>query len=302
MRLRKLVPVLLAGLGVLVATFAVATSAHAATTTLSAVASGSQEVPPNAATGSGALTVTVDDVTNQVCLDATGVVGFTGAVIGDHLHQAVAGVNGPIVVDFGGSLDTCVASDATTVSNILANPAGFYVNFHTATFPGGELRGQLALQQLVTLQATMSGANEVPPNASAGIGVVTVTIDTASEVICIDASAVTGLSGPSIGRHIHQAVAGVNGPIVAPFDADVSCTVSNASLDDAIVADPAGFYVNIHTATFPGGEVRGQLQVPVAPTTTTTSTSTSTSTTAPTTTTTVPAAARPVAATPAFTG
>jgi hypothetical protein len=33
----------------------------------------------------------------------------------------------------------------------------------------------------------------------------------------------------------------------------------------AIVDDPAGYYVNLHTAEFPGGAIRGQLAAGTAP-------------------------------------
>jgi hypothetical protein len=55
----------------------------------------------------------------------------------------------------------------------------------------------------------------------------------------------------------------VNGPIVvdfvAPNPTSQACTTVALALAAEIKANPAGFYVNVHTGDFPGGAVRGQL-------------------------------------------
>lgn len=67
--------------------------------------------------------------------------------------------------------------------------------------------------------------------------------------------------------HIHAGAAGVNGPIVvAFFDAPQppvleGCTLVASDLARQIRQQPDQFYVNVHNADFPGGAVRGQLQL-----------------------------------------
>ncbi len=77
-----------------------------------------------------------------------------------------------------------------------------------------------------------------------------------------------GISAPTLG-HIHQGVAGVNGDVKVPLFATPMpdtvtaaagvLTVSDPAIADALRANPAGFYLNLHTKEFPGGAVRGQL-------------------------------------------
>jgi len=43
----------------------------------------------------------------------------------------------------GSSLSRTVTADATLISTIMANPVGYYVNFHTTAHPAGVMRGQL---------------------------------------------------------------------------------------------------------------------------------------------------------------
>ncbi len=77
-----------------------------------------------------------------------------------HIHEGAAGSNGPVVVNLarptdGNSADCLTEGEVlpsgapafapgTTVAEILANPADYYVNVHNAEYPGGAVRGQLA--------------------------------------------------------------------------------------------------------------------------------------------------------------
>ncbi|MEU5975098.1 CHRD domain-containing protein [Streptomyces sp. NPDC047315] len=69
-----------------------------------------------------------------------------------HIHQGKSGQNGPVKVGlFGTAMPDSVHSaagqvaltDAKLAQEIRTNPAGFYVNLHSAEFPGGAVRGQL---------------------------------------------------------------------------------------------------------------------------------------------------------------
>ncbi len=111
-----------------------------------------------------------------------------------------------------------------------------------------------------TFKATLSGASEVPANASAGTGSATLTFNTNTKIFTVIVTHT--IAAPTVG-HIHQAAAGVNGSVIFPFTTPPTSPVNytSAALDvtQEGVLNSNGYYVNIHSAAFPGGEIRGQL-------------------------------------------
>jgi CHRD domain-containing protein len=97
--------------------------------------------------GSGTATLLIRGTILCSAILVTGIDIPTAA----HIHEGAAGVNGPVVVTFThppetgdpGDTSECVPADATVLNNISQNPAGFYVNVHTAAYPNGAVRGQL---------------------------------------------------------------------------------------------------------------------------------------------------------------
>ncbi|TDX03869.1 CHRD domain-containing protein [Kribbella sp. VKM Ac-2566] len=69
---------------------------------------------------------------------------------------------------------------------------------------------------------------------------------------------------PATAAHVHLAPRNVAGPVVIPLSVAANpgsgCTTISADLAAGITADPKAYYVNIHTATFPAGAIRGQLK------------------------------------------
>jgi len=107
----------------------------------------------------------------------------------------------------------------------------------------------------------LTGANEVPPNASAGTGTAKVDLDGTTLKWTVTYS---GTTGPVTAGHFHgPAAAGSNAGVVVPFPGPISSPITGtATLTPAQVADlKAGlWYVNLHTAANPGGELRGQVK------------------------------------------
>ena len=90
--------------------------------------------------------------------DVTGCPAGTEINIG-HIHKAAAGVNGSVVINSGlaageltltggaGKITKAAATvDAALAADVIANPANYYMNWHSTLNPGGVIRGQLVKQ------------------------------------------------------------------------------------------------------------------------------------------------------------
>ena len=112
------------------------------------------------------------------------------------------------------------------------------------------------------MKATLDAKSETPPNTSAGKGTADIDYDAASKKLSWKLT-YSGLSGPATAAHFHgPAEPGKNaGVAVAIPNASKSPVEGSATLTDAQAADlEAGkYYINIHTAANPGGEIRGQV-------------------------------------------
>lgn len=107
----------------------------------------------------------------------------------------------------------------------------------------------------------LSGAQEVPPVATAATG--TANIQVAADGTVSGSVTTTGVV--STMAHIHMAPAGQNGPVIVPLtkNGDNGYTVpAGAKLTPAqLEAYKMGsLYVNVHSATHKGGEIRAQLK------------------------------------------
>lgn len=126
---------------------------HATVPPLFSVLLGGNEVSPEGEAnagdpdGYGSATVLIRGTT--LCFGIT-VDGIDKPTLA-HIHEAPAGVNGPIVVDLTppdkgnpGSSSDCVRDlDAELLKKIQRNSSGFYVNVHNEKYPAGAVRGQL---------------------------------------------------------------------------------------------------------------------------------------------------------------
>lgn len=119
-------------------------------------------------------------------------------------------------------------------------------------------------QKMDIYEATLSGAQEVPPNTSAGRGTAEVQLNANTNMLTWKVT-YSGLSGPVTGGHIHgPAGPSANAGIVVPFTGNLNAqpVQGQAQITPQMVGDLAAglWYVNIHTAQNPGGEIRGQLR------------------------------------------
>jgi hypothetical protein len=127
---------------------ALAAPAFAGGRALYADLTGAAEVPgPGDPDGSGSATITFSQGKREICWEIQ-VTNITLPASAAHIHAAVAGVAGPVVVTLSPPDATGVASGCTTVEKdllkaIRKNPENYYVNVHNTDFPAGAVRGQL---------------------------------------------------------------------------------------------------------------------------------------------------------------
>ena len=224
---------------------------------------------------------------------------FPGAITltGFHIHSGAFDANGPVVINSGlsGTPDTdgtgslsfttptlTTAAQLAALTGLVATPHLYYINLHTSDFPGGAIRGQCTSETFF-YKATMLPSNEVPAvtlNASASVLVtLDVTRDSSGSItsgaIMFDVNYQFPGAVTFSGFHIHTGVAGVNGPVVLDtrttgiVDATgtgrltriISLDTTQPRLDalKAVIANPSGHYINLHTTANPGGAVRAQL-------------------------------------------
>ena len=117
-----------------------------------------------------------------------------------------------------------------------------------------------ALGAEVGFSADLSNGGEGDEDGS---GTAAITIDPETGEVCYDLT-VDGIQ-PVTASHIHIGAEGESGDVVVPLDVDgfegssSDCVDASDADLDAIIANPAGYYVNIHTEDFPAGAIRGQL-------------------------------------------
>lgn len=110
-------------------------------------------------------------------------------------------------------------------------------------------------------RVTLSGNEEVPPASTSASGSGTITIGADKSVS--GSVATSGVAATA--AHIHLGSAGKNGPVIVPLTKtadNVWSVPPGAKLTDAQYQSfKAGdLYVNVHSAKYKGGEIRGQLK------------------------------------------
>jgi uncharacterized protein (TIGR03437 family) len=242
-------------------------------------------------------------------------------VTGLHIHNGPAGASAGIVIPTDVSATNSVAIDATgktriqkqvqfptttpalpvsIITDLIANPQGYYANIHTTDHGGGAMRGQLMRADMKVLMGLMSPKNEVPavPVNVSGVASVlllrardaTGAVGAAEAIFNMDYTGFDASAGTSFtGFHIHSQTAGNNGSVVinsgisgaapaaidpsgsgnlnflipmSPLDASWATAGINGELNtvNSLFDTPANQYINAHTDKFGGGVMRDQMR------------------------------------------
>ena len=117
----------------------------------------------------------------------------------------------------------------------------------------------------VSIQATLSGAGEVPPNGSQAQGQMTGTLDTDTNTVEWSVT-YKGIVTPVIGAHFHGPVSYIgstseeNAPIQVGTPGSLASPFHGlAQIGDTQARDlkDGRYYFNVHSKEFPAGEIRG---------------------------------------------
>jgi len=236
---------------------------------LKGILQGSQEAPTKTETsGSGVVIVKYDMATKRLELYGD-YAGLTKPITGSHIHRGEPGVAGPIVTPLTNTGDTTgalsVIATLTQLQEDSLLAGNMYANVHSETYPNGELRAQLTLasEQTTFLSGKLQGAQEVPPTTSTATGSVYAIIDMNTDSVFLTGS-YSGLTKASTDAHVHLADPGSAGDILFPIhhsfeSAGAVHAMTTVTPQNALQIVAGRTYVNIHTSTFPNGEIRAQL-------------------------------------------
>ena len=238
-----------------------------------AVMSGDQDATPGMAGATGAFALYSTSDPGTFCYD-----GFTpgfdlSTITGAHIHEAPPRTAGPIAfaiewVSYGGNDPVgCVfGAEPAKVADLFANPGDYYINFHTAEFPAGALRGQLFTPSAFFFSGlTGESAVGAPGNqVMAGFAFLVGTEN--PEELCFGSFIFPAGPGEPVAAtdaHLHKGTSGNTGPVVADFDTPtgdggpVKCYsgLNRATVTD-VKANGSGYYIEVH---FGDSVIRGQL-------------------------------------------
>lgn len=231
--------------------------------------------PVGAVPGKGTIAVTLG-TNGQVTYDGT-VTGLSGTLNAGHFHNAAAGVAGGVVKSLtftnNTTTGTWTSSDGTQpLTDALLRElikGRLYVNVHTTANPGGEIRGQVLINNGSSAIAKMDSIQAVPAPTGLvpGKGTGSFWLNAAGTAINYSIT-VNGLSGTLNAGHFHNAAAGVAGGVVKTLafvnnnaTGTWSSTDASQPLADSLMSEflKGRLYINVHTTANAGGEIRGQV-------------------------------------------
>lgn len=238
---------------------------------LSARMQGSQMVPAVTTTANGVASFMLNETRDTLQVNVA-VAGLYNMITGLHIHEGASGTNGGVILDLTEIVEHNVVRTIVTGSDLMMIKAKMlegntYIVAHTAANPGGHLRGQISVEADMLATTTLNGANEVPAVATPAMGVAKIVVSKDSRMLYFNVTT-TGLSGPIMGAHIHDGIAGASGGVAEDLSSGISA--DGKSISGSLTLSYANFvgllksnslYINVHTAAFAGGEIRGQLML-----------------------------------------
>ncbi|MEQ1745371.1 MAG: CHRD domain-containing protein [Saprospiraceae bacterium] len=227
---------------------------------------GAEQIPAVSTDARGLITLIYSPDRSKVTVTGL-LVGMQGAVNSITLHIGKTGEVGAAIVDLmpvlhGPRLYGEVDVPPALLQNLLPDCA--YASVGTTAHPGGEIRGQFICETDLDYRAILQGSEVVPPNNSAAFGFGGLHFPTGSEEL-VYAFLVDGLSSPITAATLYLGKPGESGTPVYQFTGIfqnfIQGVVELGSLPDNFLRDAreGKYFVQVKTANFPDGEVRGQV-------------------------------------------
>lgn len=251
---------------------------------LRATINAAQENPATSSTATGSAVMLYDIGTNTFDLIVT-INGLANTATASHIHEGAVGVNGPVVTNLGADAVYTRTGNTLTASfrgirhggdRLRLLQGGAYYNIHSAQFPGGEVRGQLiprpkrlyAVMDVAQEQAAFPAVNLAGLNDSGGAIML---YDPVTHSVRLRLS-LFNFNNTLNNSHYHAQIPGQSGPVVVNLGNNATAggyTNANGHISGTFDipmtgADPislltGGLYLNFHSTTFTGGELRGQV-------------------------------------------
>jgi hypothetical protein len=272
--------------------FALTLTARAQIIELRATINAAQETPVSTSAATGSAVMFYNVAANTFDLVVT-INNLANTATLSHIHEGAVGVAGSVVTDLGGEgvyTRTGNTLSGTFLAKIYGGTkltllqGGAYFNLHSAAFPGGEVRGQL-IAQPKRLVANMTVAQEqaafpaVNLSALNDFGAAVMLYNPTTNTVSLRIS-LYHFNNTLNNSHFHNGAPAVSGPVAVNLGNSVNTTFANggrysnadAHISGAFdipftgtVADPVllltgGTYLNFHSTTFAGGELRGQVR------------------------------------------
>jgi hypothetical protein len=217
---------------------------------------GSQESPPVVSSGTGTVWAVLSADMKTLTYRLT-YAQLNAARTGAHFHAAGSG-NGAIVLPLtfeGNSVSGVWTSLPDSIVRHLLR-GEIYVNIHSTSSPAGEIRGYLRAAKGVGFTIALDGSQENPPNGSTGSGTGWAVLDSTGTQLAYGIT-VAGMTTPLTAGHFHTLPSGSIAQEIAFTDSSADGVWTGVPDNILTSIENGDLYVNVHSSTFPAGELRG---------------------------------------------